>query len=186
MGIEHQKWLEALMGMRNKKEKQPFKYLCAVFDETFALKYRCQNFLAATPVKPGQPLPNLVSLYREFHRVLYIIQIANALVCVYTDDRAGTLLRCWHWHYARYELLLALKKILEFLEKKEIKLILKEIKKNKKICGMRFQAKGRFSTYFRLGEIVRLFVRERQQLRKNFNKLNTCLAKINQAWKKLN
>ena len=140
----------------------------------------CRNFLDTAAVKPGLLLPNFGSLYKKFKRVLHVVQSANTIVKKKKKMGACRTL------YARdtvHNLRWALEIVLEFLEKKEIKLILKEIKKIKKIYRMRFRAKGRFSTYFRLGEIVRLFVRERQQLRKNFNKLNTYLAKIDQEWK---
>lgn len=66
----------------------------------------------------------------------------------------------------------ALETVLSLLRSEEIKLIFKEISR------MRFR-----HVHFQLDESVRLFVRGRRQLRKNFKKLNTYLAKIEQDWK---
>lgn len=112
----------------------------------------CRNFLDTTDDTPEWSLPNFDSLYKKFKRVLHVVQSANTIV--YYFKKRGVC----RTPYARdtvFNLRWALEIVLEFLEKV-----------------------GRFSTYSRLDENVRLFVRERQQLRKNFNKLNTYLAKI--------
>lgn len=88
----------------------------------------------------------------KFERVIQVARSANTIA--YYFKKRGVC----RTPYARdtvFNLRWALEIVLEFLEQV-----------------------GRSSTYSQLDESARLFVRERQQLRKNFNKLNTCLAKI--------
>lgn len=145
--------------------------VCGDFSKmAFAFNQVCRHFLDTTAVKPGRSLPILDTLYREFEYVLHVIRSANT-IAYFFEKKMGAC-RTPYARSAVTSLRFALETVLSLLRSEEIKLIFKEISR------MRFR-----HVYFQLDKSVRLFVRARRQLRKNFKKLNTYLAKIEQDWK---